>query len=72
MALAFANCSTSYAEGTRKIRLEVDMVWDADDPFVKAHPELFSATPIKVHRTVAVVEQATAAPGEKRSTRRGD
>lgn len=34
--------------------------FDADDPFVGDHPDLFDAP----------VERATAAPGEKRTTRR--
>ncbi len=34
--------------------------FDVDDPFVADHPEYFEPP----------VEQATAAPGEKRSTRR--
>lgn len=55
------------AGGTVRIR-EGD-VWAADDPLVKARPALFSRTPVAVHRTVSPVEQATAAPGEKR--RRG-
>ncbi len=52
--------------------------WPADDPIVVAHPELFtddprhglsySAPPATRSRPV---EQATAAPGEKRSTKRG-
>lgn len=46
--------------------------WDADDPFVHAHPDLFSADPgFAPRRSVpAGVEQASAAPGEKRATRR--
>ena len=35
-------------------------VFDSDDEFVNAHPELFDAR----------VEQATARPGEKRNTKR--
>ena len=35
----------------------------ADDPAYKAHPELFSAVADRARPTV---EQATAAPGEKR------
>ena len=67
MALAYANCTTVYADAGRKIRLAEGDVWDADDPFVKAHPELFSVEPTKVKRTAPTkVEQATAAPGEKR------
>lgn len=72
MAYAYANCSTVFAEGIRKIRLTEGDVWDADDPFVKAHPELFSVEPTKLKRTTkdSTVEQATAAPGEKRGARR--
>lgn len=52
--------------------------WSADDPVVKAHPGLFSDDP-RYGLTYSVpppemaeapVEQATAAPGEKRATRR--
>ena len=54
-----------------RVHLSVDQVWDADDPFVKARPELFRDTPLNVLRTTApVVEQATAAPGETRKTNR--
>lgn len=48
----------------------------ADDPVVVAHPELFSSSPPGLRTTPgwspgdARVEQATAAPGEKRATRR--
>lgn len=53
--------------------------WPADDPAVKASPSLFSADPRYGLRYSAEppgyndppVEQATAAPGEKRSVRRG-
>jgi hypothetical protein len=45
----------------------------ADDPVVLAHPDLFTDQPLLVTRFPGWepdVEQATAAPGEKRSTRR--
>lgn len=52
--------------------------WPADDPVVKAHPDLFSEDPrwgmnysVEPDGWDAPVEQATAAPGEKRTTRRG-
>jgi hypothetical protein len=51
--------------------------WAADDPVVLAHPEMFSEDPRHgVYRhtpesLVDDVEQATAAPGERRSVRRG-
>lgn len=52
--------------------------WPADDPVVKAAPSLFSTDPRYGMRYSVEpagfadppVEQATAAPGEKRSTRR--
>lgn len=47
----------------------------ADDPVVLAHPDVFSDEPIIVTRYPGWepdVEQATAAPGEKRSVRRGN
>ncbi len=54
--------------------------WPADDPFVVANPDLFSADPrywlaFTVEPTGdldlnAPVETATAAPGERRSVRR--
>lgn len=52
--------------------------WPADDPIVKAHPDLFSTDPRyglsyseQPEGWDAPVEQATKAPGEKRQTRRG-
>ncbi|HEX7098368.1 MAG TPA: hypothetical protein VF377_03945 [Acidimicrobiia bacterium] len=52
------------------VNLNVGDVWAADDPFVKAVPHMFSAEPTRIRRTVrqrtSGVEQATAAPGEKR------
>lgn len=44
--------------------------WDATDPLVKAFPDLFASDARVVHRSERGVEQATAAPGEKRKTRR--
>jgi len=52
--------------------------WPADDPVVKEYPQYFSADPrwgllysVEPEGYDAPVEQATAAPGEKRGTRRG-
>ena len=45
-------------------------VWFAEDPFVKAYPDLFSEHPPRARGTEPEVEQASAAPGEKRTTRR--
>ena len=47
--------------------------WYADSPLVQSYPDMFAAKPTEVfpRNWVAPVEQATAAPGEKRATRRG-
>lgn len=51
--------------------------WSADDPVVQQHPELFSEDPrwglnysVEPEGWDAPVEQATAAPGERRAVRR--
>ena len=70
MALVFANCNAHLANGT----LNLDEAWDDNDPLVKARPELFNAEPtiVRGQRKQAdpPVEKATAAPGEKRTTKR--
>ena len=70
MAYVFAlsDCVT-YEDGQR-IALAKDQVWNADDPLVKKRPELFGPDPGHAHNTIGTVEQTTAAPGEKRATRR--
>lgn len=59
-------------ENGRRYPLVVNDVWDADDPLVASRPDLFVDSPPKVHKSVvdAPVETATAAPGEKRVTKR--
>lgn len=50
-------------------RLEEGVPWDADDELVQHRPDMFTDEPTKVmtsQRGMIVVEQATAAPGEKR------
>lgn len=69
MALVFANCTTWISATAQLVQ---DEAWDADDPIVKARPELFNAEPSIVRGTrkrEAPVETATAEPGEKRTTR---
>jgi len=67
-----ATVAASY-EGS-SILVSAGAIWDADDPFVKLHPELFCdhPSPDAVNRTVSreLIEQATAAPGKRRTTRR--
>lgn len=54
-----------------RVHLRPDQQWRADDPFVMARPDFFSAVPRAASGTVPPpVEQATRAPGEKRATRR--
>lgn len=70
---ATATCSAATADGMTVQMREGD-VWDADDPFVVARPEFFSAFPPGPNfprRTQLPVEQATAGPGERRTARRG-
>lgn len=64
------SCITHLPGGV-PVRLREGDLWDADDPVVKTHPNLFSDEPTRINRTTRtpVVEQATAAPGEKRRRR---
>lgn len=70
----YANCEAVVYEAGLRIQLVADQIWDANDPVVKARPDLFNSEPRKVNRTTAdkaaPVEAASAAPGEKRTTRR--
>lgn len=54
----------------RVLHLDKGIPWRADDPFVKARPDMFSRTPPITGATVeSPVETVTAAPGEKRRLR---
>tara|TARA_R110000868_G_scaffold380056_1_gene646042 strand:+ start:790 stop:1005 length:216 start_codon:yes stop_codon:yes gene_type:complete len=69
----FKFCSSSALVGWQgqTLHLRAGSVWRADDPFVKAHPDMFSDAPDVLESSSGVtyrpVEQATAAPGEKRA-----
>lgn len=69
----FKFCSQSSIIGWKgqTLHLRAGSVWRADDPFVVAHPELFSDVPQVLESSSGAsyrsVEQATAAPGEKRA-----
>lgn len=52
------------SRGTEKVT--EGEAWDASHPVVVANPGLFADRPLKVRGVQTVVEQATAAPGEKR------
>lgn len=70
LVYAVATCGSETADGLT-VNLTRGDCWAADDPFVKAHPGLFSDEAIPRRTTAApVIEQATAAPGERRATRR--
>ncbi len=67
--------TTARAPGSKySTQIAAGSIWYAGDPLVLANPGLFSTEPTKIHGTPpdAPVEQASAAPGEKRSTRRAD
>lgn len=53
-----------------RVFLQVGEVWFADDPFVQARPELFSATPTLVHSTVGR-PTPEAMPVERTGAKRG-
>jgi hypothetical protein len=67
----------SFFVGATKV--EAGTYWPADDPIVKSQPQGFSKDPAaapgfrctRVPVELRPVEQATAAPGERRNVRRG-
>lgn len=73
MHVVYANTTTTISEGPGFVTLTKGEPWDASDPIVKRHPDCFSDQPTRVQtsrRGWTDVEQATAAPGEKRTTKR--
>jgi hypothetical protein len=67
----YPNCVSTVLYNGGRVRLHPTQQWKSDDPFVKARPEFFSETPlVAAHSDGYTVEQATAAPGEKRTVRR--
>jgi hypothetical protein len=66
---------------TPTVQIQRGEIWDPDDPVVQSHPDWFTSDPTGLMRrsdppsiapmTEPAVEQATAAPGEKRSVKRG-
>lgn len=79
------NIPVVYAMGTQPVnlpngatvRVSKGQHWPAEDPVVKAAPQLFSTDPrwgmaytVEPDGYDAPIETATAAPGERRTTRR--
>jgi hypothetical protein len=80
MKAVFAKVTTAVAlPSGATVRIQAGSHWSDGDPVVQAHPELFSDDPrhgMFFSRPLEPgdyppVEQATAAPGEKRNVRRG-
>lgn len=80
MKLVYATTSTMLATPLGgQVRILKGTHWPADDPIVQANPSLFSEDArYGLYYSVEpagydepVIETATAAPGEKRNTRRG-
>jgi hypothetical protein len=69
----FARDDTWVGVHPNRVRLTKGDTWHADHPLVLAYPEAFSDEPTAMHPRGwdPPVEQASAAPGEKRATRRG-
>jgi hypothetical protein len=77
MKVVYATTNTTVTrEGGVGITIHAGQHWPANDPVVKDYPDLFSDDPrngLRVSAPLAEdapVEQATAAPGEKRTTRK--
>lgn len=68
----YANTDCVVRYGGGRVHLRKGEAWLASDPFVKARPEFFAKAPTVVKQSSAkgLVEQATAAPGERRATKR--
>ena len=69
---AASTCSV-FLPGGRRAYLRRGQAWSTESEVVKGHPELFVDHPLEIHGepvAEAPVEQMTAAPGEKRTTKR--
>lgn len=68
-AVVFATVSCVSEFDGRSVHIQAGECWAADDPFVRAHGDMFGPPP-RVRRTGPVpVERATRAPGEVRPPR---
>ena len=74
MSYKFANqtCKVFLSDG-RAAQIHAGQAWSTASQVVKERPEMFDDDPPVVHGAATVeapVEQMTAAPGEKRATKR--
>ena len=65
----FCTSTTFVSVNGVRVRLVENQAWHADSDVVRQHPALFTDDPRVLG--IPTVEQATAAPGERRSVRRG-
>jgi hypothetical protein len=70
----FAAASVAVGSSGERVQVREGEIWWADSLEVQRHPDLFTTTPpprfVRGTRPDAPVEQATAAPGERRGIRR--
>lgn len=79
MKIVYAKANSNVFAAGIPVSISVGQHWRADDPVVKAYPEMFTddaryglSSTVPVPADEPAVEQATAAPGEKRtSVKRG-
>jgi hypothetical protein len=72
IVFAQASLSTSNPHTGLLVSMIAGEAWYADDPFVVSRPDLFGEMPPKIRgERGRPVESASAAPGEKRATKRG-
>lgn len=70
MSYKFANSTCAVRHDGGVVRLHLGDPWHAEDPFVKARPDLFNDDPPSATvRGAAPVEDATSRPGERRGSR---
>jgi hypothetical protein len=68
--MAIVSCTDSFA-AANGVRVQGGALFDADHPIVRRYPSMFATPPfVTIPRTAPPVEQATAAPGETRVTKR--
>ena len=73
--VVFAKTSAVLAHGGQRVPIRAGEPWDGDDSLVKSYPDMFADGVAAVRSTTdprgyTEVEQATRAPGEKRTVRR--